>query len=890
MSTRVKLILLIPALFSLMLPPLLMAGTTGKIAGLVENSKTGVEIPGATIRVVGTDFVTETDVDGEYFFLNLPAGTYTLSVSVIGFQTLYKENVRVLLDLTTPVDFEIEQVDIPLKRQVKVYAERPPIQRDLTASRSIITSDQLAYIPNSNSIQAILTNMAGTVVDRNSSLHVRGGRSGEVSYFYEGFSIKDPFTGGSGLRVMPDAVEEVNLTSGGFSAEYGEALSGIVNAVAKDGSKEYHGKIKAYDGATHMYDVNMGEFSSLNRNSNNSVLYNLSGPVPFIFGGDRATFFAASEYWQDDGYLPHNQAETWTHTAKVNFQPTANLKFTGIGSYYSGEGQVYYHRDVNGISYDFNLDGLGLTKAKSYLYGLKSNYNFSKKSIATFSYNHFYTRRKTAPETYFDLNYTDWPGYSVDEDGNYNGTIDDDNYVASQDYYLIGFTSDDDFDPWYSERSTRYDAFSASVTSQLNKFNEFRIGAEYRTYDVYWDMKQFYNSNPYGEEYSHAPKYGVVYFQDKLELRDFIINAGLRWDYMSSEVDYWQLDIVGDDITRTPTTSKSKSNFSPRLGVSHPVAENTIVRFNYGLYYQVPNYTYMYTNMDAEVNTGRPLVGNPDLEPERTTAYELGLNHLINDDWRLDVTTYYKDIENLVATRSIGLFAGSEVTQFVNEDYGSVKGFDITLEKMATGHFSGTLVYSYMIAKGNSSAAYEGYYDYIGNDSTPNSPIKEYPLDFDQRHTATLNLSYRVPSDWRGNFMGMKIPGAWGVNAIGRYGSGMPYTITDESGYSSSVNDGRLPAYYSVDMRFFKNIFLPRSENYFSFFVEVENVFDRRNVINVYSNTGLPDDDNRITSGDPDGDGPATAADANRYYSLLAKDPTNYSAPRTVRLGLEFNF
>ncbi|UCD17349.1 MAG: TonB-dependent receptor [Candidatus Zixiibacteriota bacterium] len=888
MSTCKKLFFVLPAVLILVLPVLMMAGTTGKIAGIVENLKTGEPIPSATVRVVGTDFVTETDVDGEYFFLNLPAGSYTVSVSVIGFQAIQKEDVRVLLDLTTPVDFEIEQVDIPLKRQIKVYAERPPIQRDLTASRSIVTSDQLAFIPNSITVQSVLTNMAGTIVDRDNNIHVRGGRSGEISHFYEGFSIQDPFIGQAGLRILPQALEEVNLTSGGYSAEYGEALSGIVNAVSKDGSRAYRGKIRLYDGISHPYDINTGTFGGLERISNNAVSYSLSGPVPFILS-ERANFFLASEYLHDDGYLPHNESETWTHTAKLNYQLTPNLKFTGIGTYYTGEEQLYYHRDVNDISYDFNLDGLSLARDKAYLYGFKSNYNLGKKSILAFSYNHFYTERLSAPEKLIDTYYTDWDGYSVDENGVYNGTIHEDNYQLSQDYFFTGFTSGDDYDPTYRKRYTRYNAFAANLTSQIDKFNEIRFGAEYRIYDVFWDMRQFFNARPYGERYEHSPVYGVLYFQDKLELQDFVINAGIRWDYISSEVEYWE-----DPLSKSNrTTSGVKSHFSPRLGVSHPIAENTIVRFNYGYYYQVPNYTFMYTNLDADLTSGFPLVGNPDLRAEQTISYELGLNHMINEDFRLDVTTYYKDIENLVATREIGIFAGSPVTQFVNEDYASAKGVDVTLEKVASGNLSGTFVYSYMIAKGNSSSAYEGYYDYITEPEGPDAPVKEYPLSFDQRHTATLNITYRVPHSWKGSLFGVTIPGSWGLNALGHYGSGMPYTVTDEFGMPmGGINEGRLPAYYSVDMRFFKDIFLPHSESYFSFFIEVENLFDRRNVVDVYSNTGLPDDDGRRydLTADPDGDGPATAEDANEFYRLLAKDPTNYSAPRTVRFGLEFNF
>jgi outer membrane receptor protein involved in Fe transport len=867
-----------------------MAGTTGKIAGIVINSSTEGPIAGATVRVIGTDIATQTDFDGEYFILNLPAGTYTISVSVIGYQTIQKENVRVLLDLTTPVDFSLEQVDIPLDRHVKVYAERSPIQKDLTASRSIVTSDRLSFMPNTITVQSILSNMAGTVIDKDNGLHVRGGRTGTVTYFYDGFSVQDPFAGLSGIRIMPDALEEINLTSGGFPAEYGEALSGIVNAVSKEGTRDFHGKLKFYDGSSHPYDVNSGEFGDLRRTDNNAGSYNLSGPIPRIFG-DWSAFFLAGEYLRDQGYLPHNESKQWTQTAKLNFQPTPNLKVTATGSYYQGDKQVYDHIDVNGRSYDFNLDGLGIIKSEAYLYGLKGSYNIDLKTILAFSYNHFYTEYKRAPEHLFDKYWNEWPGYSEDSNGVYNGTIHEDNYDFAEEYYHTGYTYDDDFLPIYLKRYSGYDALALSLTSQVNKYNQIRFGAEYRNYDIFWDQKQFFNLFPYGEKYDQSPVYGMLFLQDKVELRDFIVNAGLRWDYLNSEVEYWP-DVMNRNIFPR-VKSKSKSQLSPRLGVSHPISERSVIRFNYGYFFQVPNYIFMYTNLDADLNTGLPLVGNPDLKAEKTIAYELGLNHMINQDLRLDITAYYKDIKNLVSTRAVGVVGGNPVTQFVNEDYGSVKGLDITFEKVARGNLSGVLVYSYMIAKGNSSSAYEGYYDYIGNTTDTVIPVQEYPLDFDQRHTATLSLNYRAPRDWRGELIGLPIPGAWGLSLSGHYGSGLPYTLTDHSGIRfGSINEGRMPATYSVDMRFNKDVYITNRDMFFSFFVEIENMFDRRNVVNVYTNTGRPDYDGRRYNEtvDPDGEGPLTAEDVNRYYKLIAYDPQNYSAPRKIRVGLEFNF
>jgi hypothetical protein len=128
---------------------------------------------------------------------------------------------------------------------------------------------------------------------------------------------------------------------------------------------------------------------------------------------------------------------------------------------------------------------------------------------------------------------------------------------------------------------------------------------------------------------------------------------------------------------------------------------------------------------------------------------------------------------------------------------------------------------------------------------------------------------------------------------VGHYGSGLPYTVTDNLGNRmGGINEGRLPANYSVDLRFNKDFYVSKNNDFFSFFIEVENLFDRRNIIDVYSNTGRPDEDGRRfeLTADPDGSGPYTAEDVNRFYRLLARDPQNYSAPRTIRLGLEFNF
>ncbi len=866
------------------------AGTAGKIAGVIRDTESGTPLPGASVIIKGTSIGTSTDEDGEYFILNVPVGTYTVETSLIGYQTVMQTQVTVLLDLTTPLDFQLSSAPVELRRGVTVVASRPLIQKDLTSSTDMLMRDQLDNLPNASGIQPIISNMAGTVVDNQGVLHVRGGREATVSYFLDDIYIQDPMVGYPGTRVSPEALEELNLTSGGFTAEYGEALSGVVSAITREGGPSFTGKIKAYDGLAPTYDVQIGQYGHIERNNNHSVVFNLGGPLTFR-NSDQATFFISAEKIWNDGYVPHNRREITTGTGKISLRPSNNLKLVLSGNYYTRDMWRYVHRDVNGISYDFNLDGLGRIRDKSYSLGAKMTYPSSNNTFYSIKLSHFYTDIKSAPQRLFDLYWNQWPGYQEDSAGVYVGTIDDDNYNPAEEYFYTGFTAAPDFYPRYHYRRTRYTSVGFDLVSQVDKHNQIKLGGEYRANQLKWDDKQFFNARPYGEKYEVDPDYAAFYLQDKLELKEIIVNAGIRVDYLDADIDYWSDPVTKERKIHTGP----KSQISPRLGISHPISDRTVIHFSYGYYFQVPAYQYMFTNLQADLTTGYPVVGNPDMEAEKSIAYELGANHALTDDITMKLTTYYKDLNNLASTREV-IYAGGAYTQFVNADYGTVKGVDLTFTKRPHhSNLSGTVNYSYMIAKGNASSAYEGYYDYFTQGtSAPAWPVREYPLSFDQRHTLSIDLDYRVPRDWKGNLWGVSVPGAWGVNVLAKYGSGMPYTKTDDQGNRlGALNEGRMPSAYQVDMKFNKDFyFFGQKDLHLSFFTEVINLFDRRNVLRVYSNTGKPDDDGyhyELTA-DPDGDGPFTAEDVNRYYRLLANDPENYDSPRTLRWGVEFVF
>ena len=286
---------IVAVIFLLFSPPA-MAGTAGKIAGTVQSAETGEPIAGATIGLEELGITCISDADGEFYLINVPVGTFTLVARSMGHVTLAKSGVKVLLDLTTPVDFDLEPSTIATGRVVKVHAERQIIQRDRTSSVNILTRDELRNLPNALTLDDIIGITAGTVRDSDGQLHIRGGRDGTNSYYFDDIPVQDPFYGMAATRIPPDALEELDVVPGGFSAEYGEALSAVISAMTQEGSNEYHGKLKIYDGLAKPYNVSTGDFESARRLGNNSGVANLAGPVPFLYDSFRATFFSSSEY------------------------------------------------------------------------------------------------------------------------------------------------------------------------------------------------------------------------------------------------------------------------------------------------------------------------------------------------------------------------------------------------------------------------------------------------------------------------------------------------------------------------------------------------------------------------------------------------------------------
>ena len=309
------------------------AGETGRLVGTITDLASGERLIGVNVSVEGTVLGDATDTNGDFSILNIPAATYNIKVSYIGYKIITITDVVIYSDRSTklPVLMEISAIQ---GEEVTVEATRPIIDPDQTATTMTVIEEEIANMPV-NSYTDILTNMAGVIENENSGagidgVHIRGGRSGEIAYMVDGFFVEDAILGGMGADVARGGISELSVITGSFNAEYGEAMSGVVNIVTREGTTNYEWNIR---GATD------GFGSLLRKNDWNTdrMEATLSGPIiPGL--SSIGSFFVSGDMYSTDTYL------------KDNYLPKDVLKVDVNGNGIFDEGSDQYA--MSDIDYD----------------------------------------------------------------------------------------------------------------------------------------------------------------------------------------------------------------------------------------------------------------------------------------------------------------------------------------------------------------------------------------------------------------------------------------------------------------------------------------------------------------------------------------------------------
>ena len=1015
---------------------------SGKIRGKVVDGINKEPLVGANVLLLPVEAGrgTMTNENGEFVIPNLITGKYSIKFSYMGYASTTIQSIDVSPGATTEI-LCLMNVEAIEGQEVNVVAESMENTVDV---KSVVTQvkysgDQLYKMPVSN-FTDVIANAGGVVkteAGRSRGIHMRGGRSGEVAFYVDGILTNDPVDRSQGVQIDKESIDVLTISKGGFSAEFGEAMSGIVTVVTKSGSKQnYSGNLI---------------FETDQISNNNSIYNNNYGKYNLQFGGPfpglnkYLSFYLSGSYAGSDIVsprsikLPHS---SYTHpmgTLKMTFSPP-NSGFNAIMSasyedkatesyshsiskgnwlkdYYKtfegsrrlslqiqntlgkntawrlmistfehynnyGSGENTSYKDFNYLStrldwvnfaenngwYDpktrlwkelTDANGLPLISDSYFviddLSGGTSNNPVQLSSLPYEEqafYYYYYTQGNQ-----FDLSKGMWSSESekvvaynqrwheagtwyipafLDEESNYYNSMDsiahfkefDEKEYAS---YLFG---DDDFqrenDLWaylgnmhngyYYDRdifnvytfgpgrprSHKSVSTHSSIEFQINTQWSMRNAAKFgfKTTSSTMDYRdiQFANQNPYFDSYNYEPLSGSAYAENTYENNDFILMSGLRWDYFDPNVESLKTSLLVDDgvVERQPADVKIK--LSPRLGINFNASDKTAIYTNYGYFVQFPQYSEMYQNVYADISSGLPLVGNPNITPEETIQYQFGLAHKFSPTLGLEIISFFKDQMNLATNRTYPVLIDGQVasvTVMEMEDYAKIKGIEFKLKLNNFSNLTGDIDYTWMSAKGTGSSNREYYYLYIFDSDRP-LPVKEYPMEFDITHSLKFNLNYYLPTRNSNSFIG-RLTGDWNFNFQGNLATGAPYTPSDIYGKAQEIGSKRMPGYKSLDMRIEKYF------NKFSMYFDIRNVFNWVNTTYVYSYSGEPDTNGRppvfernrylqyIGDTSPiNGNIISSAEEAYdthlQLWKSLLNNPYNYSSARYLHFGINLWF
>jgi hypothetical protein len=987
-------------LIILFMAPALFAQNTGKVVGVVKDKATGEPLPGVNVVLLGTNLGSATDVDGYYVILNVPVGRYDIKSIYVGYKETVVQGMRVSVDHTTEVNFEVEATTLELEEAIVVTAERELIRKDDTNTNIVTVAEDIETLPV-RSIQQLAALTAGVIKQDNDALmNIRGGRSGESAIYIDGVLMNDPYNKAVRSSIPNEAIEEISVQTGGFSAEYGEAMSGIIATTVKSGTEKYTGMMQVITDeflSSYNKELGLGTYSY----GYNEYLLSLSGP---FYPGTNHTFYASvvrryrrdwcpSWGWAENpdkpevipglskaeaekyglpeqdkknkftnGTLPAAGLSSWNFLGKAKLQllQTMDLKVSYIHSdrTWSQTDPIYlYNPDHAAEQYDY-----------SHSLNATLTHTISSRTFYDLKFNYFDTYREVYDRMFKDnlMLYGDPRFNPLDETDDLNWGVEYTTPIEPD--FKNPYRAYDDY---YKNRSSYY-GFSLDIMHQASREHTLKAGFDYkyhtlRWYRMLWPYKlaskgigeitryrtadvQFYGYDMYANEIDDGDYFNVTrdaagvptgnynkqapynpittsfYLMDKIELSDLVINVGLRYDRIDPNA--WQFKELagefdddgnyvqggmfgGNEQFDEEDTKESEAHdyISPRIGLSFPITASTKFHAQWGRFFQAPDLQDLYLSpfyLDTWVFKGGyfTTLDNPNLEPPLTTSYEVGFSQQLAATAVLRLTAFYKEVEDLIQVLPIQTDV-TNIAMSANGDYGQIKGFDIILTLRRIHNLQANFAYELQSASGTGSTT-QGNFDIAWQrGGRGNYPTFTMPLDFEQRHTGSLNLDYRLQEGQGPELFGVKPFERSGANLLFTFNSGRPYTRMviyntmpftgryDNDGLSetpySAINSEYTPWVSRFDLKLDRRFAMPLNTT-LTFYVWVYNLFNTKNIMGVWATTGLPDDTGyRSTSG-----GANYWAEADQLkrdnFKMREMDYMYYGIPRQIRLGARIEF
>jgi len=909
-----------------------MAQGTGKIEGRVVDAASGRPLVGAQVTILGTHFGNITNEDGYYFINNVPAGLHDIQAQYIGYQPMTVAQQRVLAGQTMDVSFRLSQSAVQIEA-IEVVGERAPlVPRDQVASKNIVTGETVQDLPVDD-VREVLALQPG-VVD-NDLVHgvsIRGGRSGEEAVYIDGVLVRNFNWGRADLQVGTNTLSEVDVLTGGFSAEYGEAQSGVINYVTRAGGRTWNGAFsfqtdeiipKEYSVGLNRLEASLGGpiwgafsfFGALTaqgqRSMNTGKLWR-DVPIYVVDGVEDVVTIPTGVVGSDTAYrnvvipkfVRYDEGGRYPYTARDEYTLDGKIDFSyGAGSrvFLSGKASRSQSRDRE-VAHLFNQMGRTgvLNKSSALILGWTHNFVQSADhalalDVKLAMMKNRYVASAIDPQWQLDhaspfmgFTFADMEFVVDDKDFPVNQQLVD-NWISNTGQRTpflnrtdLRSTQEFRLNPWGVATgfylsglggdftNTREDQLQArvSVDWQANRYNRFKFGGDWTNIDLAAALLPWTTQN-FGEVWVENPTRMSAYVQDRIDLGDLVIEAGLRYDRFDPKSrfpvvpGYFRPD-EPEDFMDAPV----QAVWSPRLGVSFPVTENSTFRLSYGHFAQVPDLNEYYQGKNLEYFTYKITNTNDyfarPLEMGKTIAFEFGFRQLLGPDFVLDISAYNKDKLADVALRKLPYNdptrpgAVTWLNTFTNADYGTIRGVDVRVDRRFGRLLDVMGGYSYQDARGTGTDPYT-YADVfartessaatlLGQPTNPAQAIR--PIEENRVHNISGNFVFHVPADYE------EFP-AWARNVAltgtVRFASGLPYTRVTGVGSDyvvgpptdlglsgtlryDDISTNRMPWRKLVDMKISKGVEFAGMNTHL--FADIRNLFDFDNWNLVFLTSG----------------------------------------------------
>jgi len=867
---------------------------TGTITGTVTDGD-GAPAAFANVIVEGTTRGVQTNLQGKFALSGLRVASYTLLVRSMG-NADQRRTVLVGADWVATVDFHLVKKPLTLPVLNVTATQKTRIRGDRTQIVQVETPDDIHSLPIT-SLRDLIQLKAG-VTSLNGEIHIHGGRADEVLTIVDGVASRNPMSA-EGVDLGLLAVASSEQVIGGMDAQYGNALSGVINLNTREGGDHFEGELRYFT----------DRYGEADKSFNNFERVSTGFGGPFVL--PRSNFFLSFEGTYSDtplrsvashrehrfldfirlGDRQSNDAKLSgkltfkvTQDKKVNLEVVRNEKLDGpFNNRWNRQGYVQVVQDSTPPT-----DGTVMTRygAWSY-YPLDSTYapmntadhlpvtqeDYLQTAIAwkhALTSHSVYNVRLSRQEWKSSNDvlgrqpweYQQQPNNYYDAQNRIDGTY----YVTNGDY------------PAYERKQTITYTLNGDFSERVGP-HDFMVGGNINYNDLGFLRTTFPNvvtgTGLYGsdrDEFRFFNPEGALFVQDRWKYQGLVLNAGVRYDNFS----------VGEQIPSPEVANRVKTQISPRLGIAYPITDRDVMSFYYGRLFQVPDREFIY-----EGRLSSALVrGNPNLDPQTTISYELGVQHLFSRDVFGQFGVYFNDIFGLLTTVPQEIpGVATTVDVYVNGDYASSRGLDFTLIKNFTHGFGWELNYSYGHATGTASDPNRAL-PQAGNLRDQFKPTSEQPLGWDQRHTFSATLSLADEKSWRTSF-------------IYQFGSGFPYTPHEREERRQNpelVNSKRLPPVSTLSMQGERK-FTAWGQN-LTLYVQATNLLDAKNIttlqpdlwppgaINAQSYVVYYTETHRaggaFLTQDQDGDG--------REDWFPVHDPRVFQEGRSIRVGLGVQF